>query len=837
MKPPAFPVRTVGCFALLCALSACPRVSLLSARADSSSGGRVQGGSADPRVSLSSARADSSADEDKRTLREAGLSSEGPALLAFFHARARTDIEHEPLQRLLHQFVAGGDEERVRATAEMLGLGSLALQVLRQTVNDLDHPEASVRASRCLPWLEGESSRKLLTAAAHVLAQCKPEGAAAALLAYLPYADNPEVSAAVNAALAAVAAPDGKPDPALLRGLNDRLGIRRAAAGVALCRAMPPEQVPDVRKLLQDPSPKVRLQAARALAEANDAEAIPVLIDLLADLPADERQPIEEFLTKLAGEWAPLARLGSEDRIARKILRDAWMVWWRNTEGETLLSVVREHTLTPERRQKVKQLIAKLGHDEFLTREAAFQELHHLGRIALPQLREAVASKDLEVARRVRDLIERIEHEPSRNLPGAAVRLLALRKPPGAAEALLAYLPLAENENLIDELKKSLTALAFHDGKLDAALVRALTDSSPTARATAAEALAKGGGTEGRKAVRKLLQDDDAIVRLHVALTLAMIHEKDSVPVLIDLLAVLPDDQVSQAEEMLRQLAGETAPETPLGTQAAEKKKCRDAWAAWWKTNANRVDMTRLSEHPLLGYTLICNDGQNRVLEIDRQGKERWVIHNINGAVDALILPGQHVLVAECNIGRVSERDFKGNILWQKRVNVPVNIQRLRNGNTFIAGQNHITEIDRTGKTVYTINNVPGGVLAAYRLRKGDIVCLTHGNQCHLLDTTGKILKTFNSNHNNNCLGGLDVLPNDHILVPQPAFDKIVEFDRSGKVVREVKAPNPTTATQLPNGHILTANRQTGHVFEVDHGGKIVWEHRVPGQVFRVRRR
>ena len=40
-----------------------------------------------------------------------------------------------------------------------------------------------------------------------------------------------------------------------------------------------------VEKLLKDPNPEVRLGAALALAKANHAAAVPVLIDLLAVLP------------------------------------------------------------------------------------------------------------------------------------------------------------------------------------------------------------------------------------------------------------------------------------------------------------------------------------------------------------------------------------------------------------------------------------------------------------------------------------------------------------------------------------------------------------------------
>ena len=141
-----------------------------------------------------------SSDEDEQTLHSAGLSADGPALLAFFHARARTDIDHEHLVVLMRQFAAGSREERGSATVELLGLGPLALPAMRQAVNDLDHSAAGKRAADCLPWLEGASSHKLLAAAARMLAQRQLDGAAAALLAYLPFADDPDVIAAVNGA-------------------------------------------------------------------------------------------------------------------------------------------------------------------------------------------------------------------------------------------------------------------------------------------------------------------------------------------------------------------------------------------------------------------------------------------------------------------------------------------------------------------------------------------------------------------------------------------------------------------------------------------------------------
>ncbi|MGH7222295.1 MAG: HEAT repeat domain-containing protein [Gemmataceae bacterium] len=54
----------------------------------------------------------------------------------------------------------------------------------------------------------------------------------------------------------------------------------------------PAEQSPNLHEQLKDSSPTVRAKAALTLAESNDAKAIPVLIDLLADLSAAERRPI-----------------------------------------------------------------------------------------------------------------------------------------------------------------------------------------------------------------------------------------------------------------------------------------------------------------------------------------------------------------------------------------------------------------------------------------------------------------------------------------------------------------------------------------------------------------
>src|SRR5579871_6760296 len=132
----------------------------------------------------------STAREDEETLHTAGPETDGPSLLAFFKARSRSAIDPERLRELLVQLTSSSYPQRSLATAEFLGLGPLAVPTLRRAANDLSEPELARRAAHCLRWLEGASSTSLTVAAAHVLGRRKPEGAASALLAYLPFADS-----------------------------------------------------------------------------------------------------------------------------------------------------------------------------------------------------------------------------------------------------------------------------------------------------------------------------------------------------------------------------------------------------------------------------------------------------------------------------------------------------------------------------------------------------------------------------------------------------------------------------------------------------------------------
>ena len=138
--------------------------------------------------------------------------------------------------------------------------------------------------------------------------------------------------------------------------------------------------------------------------------------------------------------------------------------------------------------------------------------------------------------------------------------------------------------------------------------------------AAAGEALARAGIGEQRQPARKLLQDPDAMVRLRVGLALADGKEKEAIPVLIALLTECPAEHAWQVEDAMCRLAGEQMPNVPLGTDAAARKKCRDAWADWWTKHAATADLARLTDaRKLLGYTLSVEinptNGQGQVAD------------------------------------------------------------------------------------------------------------------------------------------------------------------------------------------------------------------------------
>jgi cyclophilin family peptidyl-prolyl cis-trans isomerase/HEAT repeat protein len=264
------------------------------------------------------------------------------------------------------------------------------------------------------------------------------------------------------------------------------------------------------------------------------------------------------------------------------------------TDDAALIDFFRSKTLTDGDREQIAALIRDLGDDDFEVREKSSSELVKLGSKAVSLLRQAKDSPDVEVVRRAEACLAKIgqKHEPA--LVAAAARLLAARRPAGAAQTLLKFAPFADDRDTLEHVRDALAVVAARDGKPDPVLTEALTSKQALLRELAGEALVRAGQGDAVPAVRELLDDADRLVRLRVGLAFAEKNDKSVMPRLIDLLADLPRDQSQIIEDLLVRIALERAPRIPPGDDQATRTKCRDAWREWWANNGAGVDLASI---------------------------------------------------------------------------------------------------------------------------------------------------------------------------------------------------------------------------------------------------
>jgi HEAT repeat protein len=514
------------------------------------------------------------------------------------------------------------------------------------------------------------------------------------------------------------------------------------------------------------------------------------------------------------------------------------------TDGPALLAFFRSRTPTASAQAELAAKVRQLGDRSFRIRERASEQLVAAGQLALPLLREALHDPDLEIVRRAERCLQRIEGHSDSPLILAAARLLAVRRPPEATGVVVDYLTAVDDDVVEDELITTLGAIGISEGKPEPRLLAALTDRAPVRRSAAALVLGRSADAAQRKLVQPLLADPQARVRLRAAQGLIDGKDKEGIPVLVALLSEAPPALAWQAEEMLYRIAGEQSPPVSIGAgNDAQRRKCREAWTAWWNGQRHLIDLNKLKlEQRALGLTLIVSldgyGGQGRVWECGPDTKPRWELRDVGGPIDAQLLPGNRVLVAEYYKQRVTERDLHGKLLWEHACpGGPVACQRLPNGNTLIATNGEIFEVTPQGKRVFAYPSRNGSIFAAERLRNGHLVYVTYEGSLVELDGQQKEVRSFKFERPTDGKITFEVLPGGRYLIPLSVSGKVAEFDGNGNIVWQCSVAKPNSAKRLPNGNVLVCSRQDCRVVEVDRAGKPIWELRQEGHLFRVYRR
>lgn len=197
--------------------------------------------------------------------------------------------------------------------------------------------------------------------------------------------------------------------------------------------------------------------------------------------------------------------------------------------------------------------------------------------------------------------------------------------------------------------------------------------------------------------------------------------------------------------------------------------------------------------------------------------------------------------------GKVCVVSADGKIEWQWDCKSPQDGWKLPNGNYLFCFVSGALEVTPDKKVVWEYNaptDVKVEVHACQPLPDGNVMIVECGTSRIIeVDRAGKIVKEVKLTASpavklHNQFRGTRKLANGHYLVCFKGDGKIVELDGDGKVLREIKVPgDPHEVVPLPDGHLLITCGDGHQVLEFDAQGKIVWELKendLPGNTLRL---
>ncbi len=336
--------------------------------------------------------------DDERLLRGLQLPTDGPALLEFLrwqHTAARPPAPlvkprellevvgwqagpKSPYQRVTHalpRLSSSNYRVREQALKDLIAVGPSALPPLAE-LDKTAGLELKRRLQRLRELMVRRQGPEAVSAALRLVRDRKPAGATAALLQYLPVADEHGEEEAL-ATLWEIGMPEGETIDLMRVAITDPIPARRAAAALVLGRHGSARHQQVARQCLQDTDPGVRFRAAQGLLGGGDRAAVPVLLDMLAEAPLPWAERAEEVLLRLAGDSAPLALYPKFDKKmpplpkqpnmngiysgpmsavytpntpqpnqqpleatfgnVRKQYHDGWVTWWQERSGRRSL--------------------------------------------------------------------------------------------------------------------------------------------------------------------------------------------------------------------------------------------------------------------------------------------------------------------------------------------------------------------------------------------------------------------------------------------------------------------------------------------------------------------
>ena len=142
-----------------------------------------------------------------------------------------------------------------------------------------------------------------------------------------------------------------------------------------------------------------------------------------------------------------------------------------------------------------------------------------------------------------------------------------------------------------------------------------------------------------------------------------------------------------------------------------------------------------------------------------------------------------------------------------------------------------VIEVDRRKRVHFQYRGKQHGISSACKLENGNYLIAESGRRPRLLEISpnGRVTRTVPLKSGTQDYASqvrmVRPLPKGRYLVAQPADLAVREYDRSGRVMWQVKTKEPPyTAIRLKNGHTLVGCTTGNCVVQFDSAGQVTWK-------------
>ena len=199
---------------------------------------------------------------------------------------------------------------------------------------------------------------------------------------------------------------------------------------------------------------------------------------------------------------------------------------------------------------------------------------------------------------------------------------------------------------------------------------------------------------------------------------------------------------------------------------------------------------------------------------------------------------GRPIALADSGKNLIHILDSKGTILWQYPAVRPRDVWVLPNGNVLLTHRSGVKEVTRDKRVVWQYAfPETSEIHACQPLADGSVMIAESGPMRILeIDRHGKILKEVKlqsaETHKHRQMRCCRKLPDGHYLVGQ-YFDGVIrEYDEEGAIVADIEHSDAHAGLRLSNGNTLCSFGDAHRLVEYDAQKKVVWsleENDLPG--------